>query len=164
MASPDAAGHPTFPSTWPGQASAALTFDAVRPGTGESLHKSVRFHASRLGRISLSHDLLNTLGEFEIGNIAYGAGRQYTLFLEARGTNKQLKLARVEASPAFLQVSLEPGTNVATSGRHLLKLDIPTDAPEGSYAGDDQASVTLHFDDAEYPSVTFHPAFHITRD
>jgi hypothetical protein len=154
----------TFPGSWAGKMSAPLTFDTVRSGSNESMQMSVRLHASRLARVSVSHDLLNALGVFEIGNVPYGAGRQYTLFLEARGINKQLKLARVEAVPAFLKVSLEPGVNVATSGLHRLKFEIPADAPEGSYAGEEKGSVTLHFDDPEYPAVTFHPAFHITRD
>lgn len=154
----------TFPEKWSGKLSTAVTFDALRAGSDESLHKSVPLTASRLGRISLSHDRLNLLGEFELGNIVYGTGRQYTLFLEARGENKQLKLARVAATPGFLAVSLAPGVNAATSGRYLLKLDIPADAPEGSYAGEERGSVTLHFDDPEYPSVTFHPAFQITRN
>jgi hypothetical protein len=154
----------TFPATWTGKMSAPLTFDAVRSGSSESVRKSVGLHASRLARVSLSHDLLDILGRFEIGNIPYGTGRHYTLFLEARAANKQLKLERVEVEPAFLKVSLEPGVNVATSGLHRLKFEIPQDAPEGSYAGEEQGSVTLHFDDPEYPAVTFHPAFHITRD
>jgi hypothetical protein len=128
------------------------------------MHKSVALTASRLGRLSLSHDKLNTLGAFEIGNVLHGTGRQYTMFLEARGANKQLTLARVEATPAFLAASLEPGVNAATSGRYLLKLEIPADAPVGSYAGEERGSVTLHFDDPEYPSVTFYPEFQITRD
>lgn len=154
----------TFPASWSGKLSSAVTFDAVRAEGDESLHKSVALTASRLGRISLSHDRLDVLGKFEIGNIPYGTGRQYTLFVEARGTNKQLRLERVEAEPTFLNLSLEPGVNVATSGLHRLKFEIPPDAPEGSYAGEERGSVTLHFDDPEYPTVTFHPAFQITRD
>ena len=154
----------TFPATWSDRLSTALAFDAVRAGSDETLHKSVALTATRLPRISLLHAELDPLGELEIGNIPYGTGRQFTLFLEARGANKQLKLARVEASPAFLQVSLVPGVNAATSGRYLLKLEIPPDAPQGSYAGEERASVTLHFDDPGYPSVTFYPAFHITAD
>jgi hypothetical protein len=153
-----------FPADWQGRHSAPLTFDVVRSGAKDSLSKSVRVNASRQSRLSLSHDLLDVLGRFEIGNIPYGAGRQYTLFLEARGANKQLKLGRVDVEPAFLKVSLEPGVNVATSGLHRLRFEIPADAPEGSYAGEDQGSVTLHFDTPEYPAVTFHPMFHITRD
>jgi hypothetical protein len=125
----------TFPANWSGKMSTAVTFDASRAGSDEPLHKSVALTANRLGRISLSHDLLDLLGKFDIGNIPYGTGRQYTLFLEARGANKQLRLERVEAKPAFLKLSLEPGVNVATSGLHRLKLEIPPDAPEGSYAG-----------------------------
>jgi hypothetical protein len=154
----------SIPSTWTGKAFVPLVFDAVRAGGQESMRKSVQLNASRLSRLSLSHDLLDMLGKFEIGNIPYGTGRQYTLFVEARGEHRELSLARVDTSPSFLRVSLEPGVNAATSGLHLLKIEIPPDAPEGSYAGDDQATVTLHFDDPEYPAVTFHPDFHITRD
>lgn len=153
-----------FPADWTGRIAAPLTFDVVRTGSNESVPKSVRILANRQGRISLSHERLNTLGEFEIGNVPYGAGRQYTLFLEARGRNKQLQLQRVEAQPQFLKVSIEPGVNVERSGLHCLKFEIPPDAPEGSYAGDDRASVTLHFSDPDYPAVTFHPTFLITRE
>ena len=117
-----------------------------------------------MGRISLSHDLLNMLGLLELGNIPEGEGREIVIFVEARGRNKQLELDRVEAIPPFLQVELRPGVNSATSGLHRLHFKIPADAPQGSYSGASEGQVTLHFTDGEYPPVTFRPSFFITRD
>lgn len=149
---------------WQGSLFAPLRFNVAREGSSELAVKSVRIQATRQGRLSLSHDRLNTLGEFQIGNVPWGTGREFILFLEARGENKELALERVEATPAFLQVALEPGVNAATSGLYRLRFAIPADAPEGSYAGVQRASVTLHFSDNDYPAVTFHPEFHITRE
>lgn len=153
-----------IPADWQGSLFAPLRFNVLRLGSSESVAKSVRVQATRKGRLSLSHDRLNTLGEFEIGHVPWGTGREFTLFLEARGENKELALERVEATPAFLRVALEPGVNAATSGLYRLRFAIPADAPEGSYAGVRRAKVTLHFNDSEYPAVTFHPEFHITRE
>jgi hypothetical protein len=43
-------------------------------------------------------------------------------------------------------------------------LEIPPNAPEGTYTGEEQGSVTLYFSDPEYPAVTFHPTFIITQE
>ena len=147
-----------------GDATATLSFDAVRVGCDDVVRKSLPLTAQRQARLSLSHDLLNKLGLLEIGYVPLGAGREIVLSLEARGKNRVLELARVEATPSFLQAQLEPGVNVQTSGLHLLHFEIPPDAEEGSYAGITEGKVTLHFSDPEYPPLTFRPTFYVTRD
>lgn len=126
--------------------------------------KRVRISGRRMALMSMSHDRLNVLGTIELGNIGYGSERVERIALEARGDAKAIQLSQVKCDPAFLQVELQLGVNAAESGLYWLQLRIPNTAPLGSYTGVKRGSITLHFDNAEYPPVTFHPEFIIRQD
>jgi hypothetical protein len=144
-------------------ASKKIRFDLQR--NGEVVSKSLYYWVQQAGMIQLFHEQLNTQGKLELGNIAWGQGKDVSLLARARnGSKKSLQIDRVEVEPKFLQVELQPLPESETTGSYKLLVRIPPDAPEGSYAGDDAAIIKLHFSEPAQLERTIKAEFYVTKE
>jgi hypothetical protein len=85
-------------------------------------------------------------GKINLGQISVGDGKQARFVAKVRDHETNIALSRVTVEPSFVQVSLEPMSDVATPGLYYLNITIPADAPAGTYRHLDGAKMKLEFD------------------
>jgi hypothetical protein len=94
-------------------------------------------------------------GVVTIGRVAPGQTARVRLLLQVRGEHRQIRVERIEKTPAFVNVSVAPrSAGLAAKGLYEITIEVPRDAPECNYLRvDGMGEIRVLTDHPEMPEI-----------
>ncbi len=99
-------------------------------------------------------------GELQAGTRRYGEGFRTTCLIKVRGEHRKISFPQIECKPDFVKAEISP---LAHEGNYLLTVEIPRDAPVGTYGKDDETAIRITTDHPRHKVLTLKPAFIIVK-
>ncbi len=94
-------------------------------------------------------------GVVTFGSLARGEGARAQLLLVVRGEHRQIRVERIDKTPAFLNVSVEPqGPGLEKKGLYQMLIEVPANAPMCNHMSEDSmGEIRVHTDHPEMPEI-----------
>ncbi|HTN75620.1 MAG TPA: hypothetical protein VL096_10250, partial [Pirellulaceae bacterium] len=96
-------------------------------------------------RISIVGQKINSDGQVEFGTLGYGKGAKTRLKLKVRDQDGDLRLAKINVRPSFVNVTLTPASVEGVTGLYDLVVEVPPDAEPCGYRGDAMGTIDFEF-------------------
>jgi hypothetical protein len=117
---------------------------------------------SVLGRITIDGPRLSGL-VLQLGALQQREGTHERLTMKVRDNHRQLAIQRVETVPSFLQARVAaPNSEAGKLGLYLIDVEVPANAPTGSFLGDKKGAIRIFSDHPKYPVLTLEVAFAVS--
>jgi Protein of unknown function (DUF1573) len=139
----------------------AFTFRSKQNQTDFDEKIGLQVMGNRLGKMSIVGKDLDELGRMQFGQILSDKGLSRNYHVKARGKNRLVEMKEIVVEPAILKVKLTPSADAATTGNHILSVEIPAGSPLVSHLGKNNGKIRLDFLDDEYKDINFQVTFAI---
>jgi hypothetical protein len=140
--------HVTLPSELPeGPFMHWVRFTAAQPGDESAVQRLEMPLAGKvLRRIAVYGKGVDSSGILHLQTLTPGAKHEQRFLVRVHDREPALQVASIDASPAFLGVSLEPYGDGSKEDLYSLQITVPEDAAEGVYRGASAGRILVSFD------------------
>ena len=99
-------------------------------------------------RLSVYGPEINVFGTVDMGRVRQGNSAHVRLLLKLRDPQRELPLKRVETTPSFLRVAVEPYKvdDSREQGLYYLHIEVPKDAPTFRLPPTQRGAIHIEFD------------------
>jgi hypothetical protein len=99
-------------------------------------------------RLAIYGDEIDVDGQIEMGRVRQGKGGEVRLLMKLRDPERNLPVTKIEATPDFVQVRVEPYQTEASRdfGLYYLHLQVPADAPLYRLPPNQTGRIRIEFD------------------
>ena len=99
-----------------------------------------------------------------LGAIRTGTGAREQLMIKIRDEHRGLAVQRIETKPDFLRVRCSPhGPEAAKIGLYRIEIEVPRDAPEGSFMGGNSGEIRVETDHPQLPVLSLKVEFAVVK-
>jgi len=156
----------SVPPTLPGRSFWEwIQITAAPPGTNESPRTlKLDVCGTVLKRVGIFGDKLDSQGTVQFGTLECGQGAKTRLMVKVRDNHRALAVLGIHTRPDFVRASLAPlNADALRYGLYRLEIEVPADAPLGSWVGDSVGEVRVVTDHPENPEIVVPVAFIVRR-